>query len=173
MRTIITNLYQYSELNEQAKRYAINHLRERAVECASESDWMDANDTLKRVKEIAHVRVSIQQSSQGYYADWYTNTNTYEQYGLTDKDEFYKFKQDFENEFVPGMWCDYIMQAIVRSTEWDNVRISYASNVAWMLVKFCEAMEDNTVLYYKDECVEEWICSQDFEFTEYGRLYNQ
>ena len=169
MRTITTNLYRYDELTDSAKQNAINHLRERCVECASEADWMDANDTLKRVKEIAHVRVSIQNSSQGYYTDWYTNTN--EQYDLTDREEFAKFKQDFEDEFVSGTWSGNIMQSIINAAEWDDVRSGYVSNVAWLLVKFCEQIEYITLEYYKDECVEEWIEGQDFEFYENGRTY--
>ena len=169
MRTIETTLYRYSELTDSAKQNAIKHLRERCVESASECDWMDANDTLKRVKEIAHVQVSIQQSSQGYYANWYTNTN--EQYDLTDREEFAKFKQDFEDEFVSGTWCDNIMQSIISAAEWDNVRSGYASNVAWLLVKFCEMIENITLDYYDDDCVSEWIEGNNFEFTEDGRLY--
>lgn len=170
MRTITTTLYQYSELNEQAKKDAIKALRGRCAEANAEWTWEDANQTTKTVEEIGHVWCDIQQSSQGFYANHYHNKD--EQYDLTDREEFEQFRKNYIEQYKEMLWCDNMMLKIVKEWEFDERR-SYAGNVAWMIVKFCEQIYDLTLDYYEDDCVEEWIGGQDMEFTEDGRLYNQ
>lgn len=170
MRTIEVNLYQFSELNEKARKFAIDSLRERSVEVNSDMDWSDANDCMEKVKEIANVRVSIQQSSQGFYADHY-HCN-YEEYELTDKEQFENFRKCYLDYYTEDMWCDTTMHKIVREWTFDERR-SYASNVAWMLVDFCEQIWRSTLDYYDDVSVIEWIDAQCFEFTEEGKVYYQ
>ena len=168
MRTIETTFYKYSELNEQAKEYAIKALRNRCFEANAEWTWYDANETTKTVEEIGHIYCDIQQSSQGFYANHYHNKD--EQYDLTDKEEFEQFRERYIDEFKESLWCDHMMLKLVKEWEYDERR-SYAGNVAWMMVDFCEQIYDLTLDYYDDDAVEEWILTQDFEFTEDGRLY--
>ena len=170
MRTIETTLYQYSELNEQAKQYAIKALRQRCFEANAEWTWDDANETTKTVEEVGHIYCDIQQSSQGFYANHYHNND--EDCDLTYQEEFEQFRKNYIEQYKEMLWCDHMMLKIVKEWEFDERR-SYAGNVAWMMVKFCEEIYDECLEYYKDDCVEEWIEGQDFEFTEDGRLYNQ
>lgn len=127
MRTIETTLYEFEELSGQAQQVAINNLRQRAFADAADNDWADANQTIKQVKQIAHVQADIEYSSQGYYARWYKNTN--EQYDLTDAEEFEQFKQDFAREFRNCTWSDDIMQDLIDNAEFDDKR-SYAGNIS-------------------------------------------
>lgn len=168
MRTITTTLYQYSELNEQAKKDAIRALRGRCAAANAEWTWEDANQTTKTVEEIGHVYCDIQQSSQGFYANHYHNKD--EQYDLTDREEFEQFRKNYIEQYKEMLWCDDMMLKIVKEWEFDERR-SYAGNVAWMMVKFCEKINDDCMCYFEDDNVEEWIEGQDFEFTEDGRLY--
>lgn len=171
MRTIETTLYQYSELNEQAKQYAIKALRQRCFEANAEWTWDDANATIKTVEETAGVRCDINESSQGFYVN-----NAFRRgdvhYDLSDKDEFEVFRKNYIEQYKEMLWCDQIMLKIVKEWEFDERR-SYAGNVDWMIVKFCEKINDDCMCYFDDDAVEEWIEGQDFEFTEDGRLYNQ
>lgn len=169
MRTITTNLYQYSELNEQAKQYAIKSLRDRCYEANSRTDWLDANDTITQVEEIANVNVSIQQSSQGYYVEYAWRRNG-DYYDKTDQEEFEDFRLDYINQFKENLWCDHMMLKLVKEWEYDERR-SYAGNVAQVLVKFCEKIEHGCLSYFDDDAVDDWIECQDFEFTEDGKLY--
>ena len=168
MRTITTNLYQFSELSEAAKRAAVNNLRSEAAESAAEADWNDATSTIKFVEKVANIYADITSSSQGFYVrHCFSRTEEYE---LTDKEEFEAFRKRFFDEYTERMWCDKSMYDIVMRWQFDERR-GYASNVAWMIVSFCEDIERLTLNYYDDDCVKEWICMNDFEFTEDGRAY--
>ena len=168
MRTIETTLYKYSELNEQAKEYAIKALRERCYCANAEWTWEDASATIKTVEETAGVRCYINESSQGFYVN-----NAFrrgESDFMSEKDEFEMFRHKYIREFKEMLWCDRIMIDIVKNYPYCERRC-YEQNVAWMIVKFCEKINDDCMCYFEDDNVEEWILTQDFEFTEDGRLY--
>ena len=168
MRTITTDLYQYTELGDRAREYARERLRSRCYEANAEWTWEDANETIKVVEEVGHVYVDVQQSSQGFYANHYHNKR--EEYDLTDEEEFEQFRTKYIHEFKESLWCDHNMLKIVKEWRFDESR-SYAGNVAWLIVRFCEQIYDETLCYFDDDNVEEWIYSQDFEFLNDGTLY--
>lgn len=171
MRTIETTLYQYSELNEQAKQTAVKLLRERCYCANADWTWEDASTTIKTVEETAGVRCDINESSQGFYVN-HTFRRGEVHYDLSDKNEFEVFRKNYIEQYKEMLWCDQIMLKIVNEWEFDERRC-YEQNVAWMIVKFCEKINDDCMCYFEDDAVEEWIEGQDFEFTEDGRLYNQ
>lgn len=168
MRTITTNLYLFSELSKDVQNKVINNMRESCYQANSEIDWLDAEDAITQVEEIANVNVSIQQSSQGFYVDHFRDKN--EEYELTDEQQFEQFRKNFLDQYKESMWCDYIMLKVVEEWQFEHRR-SYAGNVAWMIVSFCEKIEHCCLSYFDDDCVKGWIDAQDFEFTEDGKLY--
>lgn len=168
MRTITTTLYQYSELNEQAKKHAIDCLRQQAYGCMADSDWDDANKTIQQVQDIAQVKCEICSSSQGHYVRWCKDIS--EEYDMTDSEQFEDFKRRFLEEFETNTWSDDMMHSLMQDAEFDDKR-SYAGNISWLIAAFCNDVELDTIAYLEDDCVEEWICGQYFEFTEDGRLY--
>ena len=170
MRTIETTVYQFNELSDKAKKKALELLRQDCYCYYANTDWHDAQETMKQVEEIAHVKCDIEESSQGFYVRWYQNTN--EQYDLSDRQEFDKFKEDFERDFVSGTWSDEIICDIMKKAEFDEQR-SYAGNVSWLLVDFCSEINSQTLGYFEDQQVEEYIEWNDIEFLEDGRVYNE
>ena len=166
MRSVI--LYQFSELNEKAKKNALNQLREECYERNTEYDF--ANATVRQVLEIAHVECDIQSSSHGYYVRWYRDIC--EQYDYTDEEVFEQFLKDFEKKFRVGNWSDTIMQTAVFDTKFDESR-SYEGNISWLLADYYGMIERDMTDYFDDECVERYIEDNDFEFTENGTLYHE
>ena len=71
MRTIETTLYEFGELNQEAKQTAVKSLREQAAECGSDADWEDAIESIKAIKKMAGIKCDIQFSSQGHYCSHY------------------------------------------------------------------------------------------------------
>lgn len=170
MRTIETTLYEFGELNQEAKQTAVKLLRERCYCANAEWTWEDASATIKTVEETACVRCDINESSQGFYVNnaFRRGESDY----ISEKDEFEMLRSKYIREFKEMLWCDQIMLDIVKNYQYCERRC-YEQNVAWMIVKFCEKINDTCLDYYDDDAVEEWIEGQDFEFTEDGRLYNQ
>lgn len=174
MRTITTTLYQYSELNQEAKQTAVKLLRERCYCANAEWTWEDASATINTVEETACVRCDINESSHGFYVNHAFRKGEVCSfyYDITDQQEFEVFRKRYVREFKEMLWCDQIMLDIVKNYQYCERRC-YEQNVAWMIVKFCEKINDDCMCYFEDDNVEEWIRMQDFEFTEDGRLYNQ
>lgn len=171
MRTIETTLYEFGELNQEAKQTAVKLLRERCYCANAEWTWEDARATIKTVEETACVRCDINESSQGFYVNHAFRRGEV-RYDLPDKDEFEEFRKVYIKQFKEMLWCDQIMLDIVKNYQYCERRC-YEQNVAWMIVKFCEKINDDCMCYFEDDNVEEWIRMQDFEFTEDGRLYQQ
>lgn len=171
MRTIETTVYEFDELTQDAKQKAIDLMREQCYCANCEWTWDDANETIKVLEETAGVRCNIQESSQGFYVQNAFRRGDVD-YDLTDKQEFDKFRKRYIEQFKEDLWCDNIMLNIVQTYQYCD-RMCYESNVGRMLVKFCEWINDDCLTYFKDENVEEWICGQDFEFTEDGRVYHE
>lgn len=168
MRTIETTLYEFGELNQEAKQTAVKLLRERCYCANAEWTWEDASATIKTVEETAGVCCDINESSHGFYVN-----NAFrrgESDFMSEKDEFEMFRHKYIREFEEMLWCDRIMLDIVKNYPYCERRC-YEQNVAWMIVKFCEKINDDCMCYFEDDNVEEWIRMQDFEFTEDGRLY--
>lgn len=168
MRTIETTLYEFGELNQEAKQTAVKLLRERCYCANAEWTWEDARATIKTVEETAGVRCDINESSQGFYVNHAFRRG--ESDFMSEKDEFEMFRHKYIREFKEMLWCDRIMLDIVKNYPYCERRC-YEQNVAWMIVKFCEKINDDCMCYFEDDNVEEWILTQDFEFTEDGRLY--
>ena len=172
MRTIETTLYEFGELNQEAKQTAVKLLRERCYCANADWTWEDARATIKTIEETACVRCDINESSQGFYVNHAFRKGEVCSfyYDITDQQEFEVFRKRYVREFKEMLWCDQIMLDIVKNYQYCERRC-YEQNVAWMIVKFCEKINDDCMCYFEDDNVEEWIRMQDFEFTEDGRLY--
>ena len=170
MRTITTNLYQYTELNAIAKNNAIRLLRQRCFEANDECTWEDANETMKVVEESGNVYVDICDNSQGFYVN--NHYKKFEENELTDEELFERFRDKYIRDYKEMLWCDHIMLNIVKEYKFDDSR-SYSGNIGCMMVEFCKIIYNCTLDYFDDDNVEEWILGQDFEFLSDGRLYQQ
>ena len=89
----------------------------------------------------------------------------------TRNEEFEQFRADYLEQFKENLWCDSTMKEIVENWE-VNENESYASNIADIIIAFCRIIDDETLSYYEDDNVVEWIETQDFDFTEDGRVYH-
>ena len=160
MREINFKVYTFDELSEEAKEEAIRNLKDRAYEVWCECDWDDANGTIDEVQKMAGIKCSIDSSSQGHYTRWYKETS--EDYESTDEEKFDAFKEKVK-AWSAGMWCDFVLQNQIAEAEFDERR-SYAGNVAWLLVHFCDWVEQNCIGYLEDDYVELYIELNDIEF---------
>lgn len=169
MRTIEITLYQYSELNEQAQQRAIEEMKQASFDAGSESDWNDANETIRRIKELAGVDLDIQFSSQGPYVKWgYDKTHETK---LTDQQQFENLRKSVKNSMT-YTWADDMMIDTFDEAKFDRRR-RYIDNVGDVLLKFCTKVYWSTLGYLDEDSVREYIVNNQFEFTEDGRLYNQ
>jgi hypothetical protein len=165
MRTIETTLYEFGELNQDAKQTAIDNLREPCVQSLCSSDMDDAMESQKLLEAIAHVKADIEYSSHGYHCRWYKNTDP--QYDKTDKDLFDQFKKDFEEQFRGLTWAHDLLYEIVQDYSF-NDGYSYENNIASILVEFANKVERCWLCYYDDDYVIEWIYANEFMFYECG-----
>lgn len=169
MKQITINLYHFSELSEESKQNAVKSLRQQCYEANAEWTWEDASGTTDFVEEVADVWCDIQSGSHGFYCDHCHNKS--EDYDLSYKEEFEQFRADYLEQFKESLWCDSTMKEIVENWEF-NENESYASNIADIIIAFCRIIDDETLSYYEDDNVVEWIETQDFDFYEDGRVYN-
>ena len=168
MRTETYNIFTFEELSPAAKKTAIESLRQRCFCANSEWIWSDARETINAVEEIGHCRLSIQESSQGYYIDH--AHNLHEEYELSDEEKFEKFRKDFIEQFKERIWCDNVMLKVIQEYKFQSYR-SYVNNVGCAIINFCKVIDDNCLVYFKDENVQEWILQQEIEFFENGKEY--
>lgn len=171
MRTIETTLYEFGELNQEAKQTAVKLLREQAAECGSDADWEDANESIKAIEKMAGIKCDIQFSSQGHYCRHYRLA--YESYPSDEEErEMWDGLMDNLRKYEGGVWSDDMLRDILLEYEYDEHR-GYAGSVAWAIVEFCDKVYLNTCDYYDDDYVSEWIEGNNFEFREDGRLYHE
>lgn len=170
MKTITVDLYEFDELDNEAREFAIKSLRPQAVECMSEADWKDANETMEVVQMKAGVRCWVEESSQGFYLR-----------SAFSMDRCFKDQEEEMREFDSflykmskwsGMtWADELVTSICATAKFDKQR-SYEANVGRILVKFCEEVSLQTFSYYNEESVIEWIGIQSFDFMADGKVFN-
>ena len=168
MRTVTVKLYEFDELNEQAKQIAIEELKQASFDASSESDWNDANETIRRIKEMAGVDLDIQFSLQGPYVKWgYDKTHEYE---LTDQQQFENLRKSVKNGMT-YTWADDMMIETFDEATFDRRR-RYLDNVGDVLLAFCTKVYRETLAYLDEESVIEYIGMNEYEFTEDGRVCN-
>lgn len=166
MKAII--IYQIDELNPTAKANAINALRSRAYQDASEIDWADARDTQSRIENLSGVRVDVQQNSHGFYYKLLGE----KYFDLTPEENRQKWE-----DFVKAVkednittWADDLYLDVLENTEFSEDE-TFAEHVAETLCWFAQDIENHCDDYMKDDYVREYAIENDLYFTENGNPY--
>lgn len=166
MKAII--VYQIDELKEEARKKAINELRNKVYEYDSETDWADARDTQSRIENLSGVRVDIQQNSQGFYYKLLGENYL----DLTPEENRRKWE-----DFVKAVkednittWADDLYLDVLENTEFSEGE-TFAEHVAETLCWFAQDIENHCDDYMEDDYVREYAIENDLYFTENGNPY--
>lgn len=170
MRQVTINLYQFAELSEEAKAFAIKTLREDAATSMAECDWMDANESFECAQMKAGVRCQIDDSSQGHSLRRAFLTDKYFSSQKEEIKEFKQFQKKMAN-WKAGTWSDQLITRICVNAEYDMSKC-YEVNVGQLFVRFFDEVYWQTCDYWGDKCVIDYINGQSYEFTEDGRVFN-
>ncbi len=167
MKSII--IYQIDELKEEARKNAINALRNKVYENESELDWMDARDTQSRIENLSGVRVDVQQNSHGYYykilGEKYLDLTPEE-----NRQKWEDFVKAVKEDNITT-WADDLYLHFLENTEFDDDDETFAEHVAETLCWFAQDIENHCLGYLNDDYVREYIIENDLYFTENGNPY--
>lgn len=172
MREIEFNLYNYNELNDAAKKVAINRCKQECIDEYEENDWDDVLQTKHKFEDIFGVGVDLQSSSQGYYwREYFDHTDAD---GDNDLDIWgSKVKECMSNP--TELWCDDSFIETLKNYKFDK-KYCYAHNVADLFVKFVENMNDEISKCGEsitDDEIAMWIEINEVEFLENGEKYTE
>lgn len=167
MKTITLGIYSFDELSEEAKKYAIANIRTRAFNSYSDHDWEDEYEARKRFLNLAQVRLSIQQSSQGFYCQWNEETNP--DYSKSEEqclhDLKYKMEESQDENWVDMLYHEKCLTYV------PNQQKSYPSYVADIVINVCEEIYRKTIDYFEEDYTIDYIKELDLEFLENGKEY--
>ena len=165
MKSII--IYQIDELKEEARKNAINELRNKIYENESELDWADARDTQSRIERLSGVKVNVQQNSHGYYYKLLEENYL----DLTPEENCRKW-EDFVVEVKKDnttTWTDDLYLDVLENTEF-NDNVTFAECVAKTLCQLAKDIEYHCLDYLEDNYVIEYAIENNLYFTQSGNL---
>lgn len=165
MKSII--IYQIDELKDEARKNAINELRNKVYENESELDWADARETQSRIEKLSGVKVDIQQNSHGYY---------YKILGKKYLDLALEENHQKWEDFVKAVkednittWADDLYLDVLENTEFDDDE-TFAEHVAETLCQLAKDIEYHCLDYLEDNYVIEYAIENNLYFTQSGNL---
>ena len=168
MRTIKFSVYFYLELGDNAREKARNNVRSEVADVLSELDWQEAKDTIARLERISHVKVGWEQNSQGFYYNFTRYTGSGKQSELIH--QLWAHILNVVDAEFKSTWADEDMKDIIKTYVVDETH-TFAWNIANIVIEFCKKVYDGTLTYYDDECVEEYIIENEYEFKADGTRY--
>lgn len=167
MRELTIRLYTFNELDEKARKKAIDSTREQYQEQANRWDWEDANESIKDFNKIAGTRQDIAFSSQGHSVRTVYD-DTSDKSDEENEQMWERLKQKMKTEWKESIWSDYLIRETFEKTEYDKRR-SYASNVAWMIASFADKVYSDIAEHLNDEESQaNYLEDNNFEFLEDG-----
>lgn len=158
MRTETINLYQFHELNDDAKAKALEWLRE-----AYDYPWFDeARDSIKAFCEVFKVIIEHYEFNPcGYsYVDTDAQNHHFREFTLKDA-------LKLTDSSLTGYCLDYdLTQAF-----YDSFKVSGDAKQAFedALRRACKAIDLDIEYSYSDEALTEWAECNEFEFLESGK----
>lgn len=172
MREIEFKVYEYDELNDAAKKVAVEECKQECNNECEENAWDDVLQTKRKFEDIFGVGVDLQSSSQGYY--WREYFDHSDADGDNDLDIWdNKIKECMSNP--TELWCDDSFIDTLDNFKFDK-KYCYAHNVADLFVKFSENMNDEiskSIDGVTDNEVAAWIGINEVEFLENGKKYTE
>lgn len=166
MKAVI--VYQIDELKEEARKNAINALRNKVCEYASEIDWIDARDTQSRIENLSGVRVDVQQNSHGYYykilGEKYLDLTPEE-----NRQKWEDFVKAVKEDNITT-WADDLYLDVLENTEFSEDK-TFAEHVAETLCWFAQDIENHCLDYLNDDYIREYAVENELYFTENGNPY--
>lgn len=199
MRTIETKVYQYNELSESAKQFAINSLRDKIAENRINCDSYDYRGTLEEIEKIFEIKVY----------DWRVGYPTYFRFEFKNLDDEFAdepkyllrylnwkvlpyiknsrtyYTRGYHNRrtsrimcnkeyfyCLTGCWCDWAVDNALNHLK-DSVlrKDSPREFVENMLSDFFNQWEEEYNDASSDEYIEERFMEEDYEFLESGKPY--
>jgi hypothetical protein len=143
MKTIEVNIYQFSELSEQAKVRALSNYQS---DC--EYDWSyDAIQSLKAFMDAVGVKLS------GYQIDWLCPSRSKVRYDGTPHSKFIK-------EELTGVFSDYSL-----TKTWNKTK-----SIEFAVSEFLKDCADDYEYQLSEENYAELCESNDYWFDENGNL---
>ena len=168
MREVTIKIYEFNELSEKAKINALNNVRSFCYACNSKSDWESVSDAINVIEELAEVSFDIQSSSQGCYVNYYRDFKSYND--MEECERYHQFKNDVkERSFDDCKWYGELKDLILK-TDIEPGQ-DFVTCLGHILEKFCDSVNNSTIAYFEDDCTEDFIKANDYEFLEDGTLF--
>lgn len=171
MKTIKTNLYEFSELSEDAKQSAINSMRDINVS----HDWWDFiyEDAAQIGLKITSFDLDRNRHADGEFvlSACEVAQNIFNSHGETC--ETYKTAKEFMNEWQP-VFDGYMDESgeNYESAESENRIIEIEENfLNDILEDYSIMLQHESEYLQSDEAIIETIEANDYDFTENGKLY--
>lgn len=197
MRTITKNIYTYEELSQDAKKKAIDSVRQEIGGMLNDNDNSEYNVALGDIEDVLDIKVyrwEVGAYCQPYFkfrlaSAWQgmdDNPRFLLRYLRTISERIIKGRyysknrrsrhshvlMDEEACNISGTWCDCAIEKTLKN------RYSYVARkcsihefLEDMLAGFFNNWQSDLEYAYEDECIEGMIMANEYEFTENGEEY--
>ena len=158
MRTATVNLYKFDELSDTAKEIA----REWWRNGLDYPWWSESNDSIRAFCD--HFGVTVKDYSIGAYQPSYLDTDA-------ENSHFRGVKlKGIDRDYMPTGYC---LDCALWQTFYDEFKRTgdalYAFNEA--IDAAVKEIREDAEYQYTDECVDEMLTINEYEFTEDGKIY--
>ena len=200
MRTIERKIYHYDELSEQAQQLAIESMRDRISDIRIESDSDDYRNTLEMIERIFRVNIydwSVDKYNSYFRFNFvgvdddmeneprlllrYLNTNVlpcidnkkryYSKTAKASRKSRILYNKSYEY-CLTGRWCDdSVDNALNNINQSVKKHFNAREFVNSILEGFFEQWRNDYEYSNSDECIEEDIEANNYEFYENGEPY--
>lgn len=154
MRTVLKNIYQFSELSESAKEYARNQYR-----CHSEWAWSD--ESRESIQAFcAHFGVALKK--------WHCSDSDFDYSHDAKNDNFRGMKlSDFDRDYMPTGYC---LDCDLWCAFYDVFKTTGSAKIAFdsALWEGFKAWKDDLQSQTADEYIDETIECNNYEYDENG-----
>ena len=200
MKTIERKIYHYDELSEQAQHVAIESMRERISDIRIESDSDDYRNTLEMIERIFRVNIydwNVDEYNSYFRFDFvgidedmeneprlllrYLNTNVlpcidnqkryYSKTAKASRKSRILYNKSYEY-CLTGCWCDNAIDNALNNIK-QSVKNKFNARefVNSILEGFFKQWRNDYEYSNSDECIEEDIEANNYEFYENGEPY--
>ena len=200
MRTIERKIYHYDELSDQAQKLAIESMRDEISNVRIDSDSVDYYNTLNEIEQIFGVKIydwNVNEYNSYFRFEFthideeteneprlllrYLNTNVLP--CIDNKKRYYsktakasrKSRILYNNSYeycLTGCWCDSAIDNALNNIK-QSVKNKFNARdfVESILEGFFEQWQNDYEYSDSDECIEEDIEANNYEFYENGEPY--
>ena len=180
MKTITQtfNIYEITELEEEAKEKAIEHSRNQFQDIVSDFYYNEMLDTFKEVAKNLNINIvdwAIGCFSPNTYINLdvtnYMELSNTEKNKLVDKvNQFIKRDNDcvFTGVYTDNYFNDYFIKNNINKVTYNNLHKHITESFYWVLSKYINDIENNIL---NDDLMIEYSQDNNFMFLENGKIY--